>query len=101
MKQQKLFKQTLLAAAISGCVCSSVLAESLALEEVVVTAQKREQSLQDVPIAVQAIGGDMLEQNSVTTISDIGNMSPGLSISNATQEHPKTSHKKRTQCYWC
>lgn len=86
MKQTKLFKQTLLATAISGCVCSSVLAEGLALEEIVVTAQKREQSIQDVPIAVQAIGGDMLEQNSVVSISNIGNMSPGLSIGNSVQD---------------
>ena len=33
------------------------------LEEIVVTAQKREQNLQDVPIAVTAITGDSLQTN--------------------------------------
>ncbi|BFM16896.1 TonB-dependent receptor [Maricurvus nonylphenolicus] len=60
--------------------------DQLSLEEIVVTAQKREQSLQDVPIAIQALGADILEQNSVTSISDIGNLTPGLSICNSIQD---------------
>lgn len=32
------------------------------LEEVLVSAQKREQSLQDVPIAISAVSGELLEQ---------------------------------------
>ena len=38
------------------------VAFSQALEEVVVTAQKRAQSLQDVPIAVSALSGDWMKQ---------------------------------------
>lgn len=87
MGKQTILKATLLASAISGISSMSTIAEEdFKLEEVIVTAQKREQSLQDVPIAVQAIGADMLKQISASTISDIGNMSPGLSISNASQE---------------
>jgi iron complex outermembrane receptor protein len=55
---------------------------SLMLEEVVVTAQKRTQSLQDVPIAVQAIDGDSLKQSGVASLSDITSISPGLKIAN-------------------
>ncbi len=51
------------------------------LEEVVVTAQKREQNLQDVPIAVQAISADQLTQAGATSISDLGRISSGLLIS--------------------
>ena len=57
-------------------------AQEFALEEIVVTAQKREQSLQDVPLSVQAISADKLEQNSVSSISDISNLAPGVSFSN-------------------
>jgi iron complex outermembrane receptor protein len=38
------------------------------LEEVLVTAQKREQSLQEVPIAISAVSGELLEQTGVNTI---------------------------------
>ncbi|WP_390616259.1 TonB-dependent receptor [Maricurvus nonylphenolicus] len=87
MTSNKLFKVSLLAAAVAASMSSSVLADDgFTLEEIVVTAQKREQSLQEVPIAVQAIDSDMLEQNSVVSISDIGNMTPGLSIGNAVQD---------------
>lgn len=33
------------------------------LEEVIVTAQKRAESVQDVPISIQAFSGDQLEKN--------------------------------------
>lgn len=60
------------------------------LEEVVVTAQKREQSLQDVPIAVQAVSGDTLEQNGIRTLSDLSSISPGFKIAD-TQSTDKVS----------
>ena len=43
------------------------------LEEIVVTARKREESLQDVPISVQAFSGDELERQ---RIFDIGSLAP-------------------------
>ena len=39
------------------------------LEDVLVTAQKREQSLQEVPIAISAVSGELLEQTGVNTIT--------------------------------
>ncbi|MFT5561575.1 MAG: iron complex outermembrane receptor protein [Litorivivens sp.] len=48
------------------------------LEEVIVTAQKREQSVQDVPMAVTAIGGDILENNEINSISDLTKLVPSL-----------------------
>jgi iron complex outermembrane receptor protein len=42
---------------------STVATASSAIEEVVVTAQRTEQSLQEVPIAVTAFTGAMLEDN--------------------------------------
>ena len=41
------------------------------LEVIVVTAQKREQNLQDVPIAVQAVGGDILDDLNITSFENM------------------------------
>lgn len=53
------------------------------LEEIIVTAQKREQSLQDVPIAVTAITGDSLQVNRVTSVSDLSGLAPGVIVRTA------------------
>ena len=49
------------------------------LEEVLVTAQKREQSLQEVPIAISAVNQELLEQTGVNTITEVIPMVAGLS----------------------
>ncbi len=51
-----------------------------ALEEIVVTAQKREQSLQDTPIAIAAFDGNAIEQRGITDINDIGVMVPNVKM---------------------
>src|SRR5689334_22416945 len=61
-----------------------------ALEEVVVTANKREESLQEVPLAVSAINKDALQAAGVTQFSDLGKVSPSLTIRPA--EHPANSN---------
>ncbi|MCB2078257.1 MAG: TonB-dependent receptor, partial [Novosphingobium sp.] len=50
------------------------------LDEIVVTAQKREQSLQDVPIAVTAITEDSLQANRIFTVNDLSALSPGVTV---------------------
>ncbi|MBT8083838.1 MAG: TonB-dependent receptor [Woeseia sp.] len=50
------------------------------IEEITVTAQKRAESLQDVPIAVTAFTGDTLETLGVTNASDLVNITPGFSL---------------------
>lgn len=57
---------------------SSVVAEEWALEEVVVTAQKRAQSAQDIPVAVSALSGDMMKEIGGVTAQDIVAYTPGL-----------------------
>ena len=51
------------------------------LEEVVVTAQKREQSLQDVGIAVNAFTGDQMRALGVKDSFDFATFTPGIHIS--------------------
>lgn len=50
------------------------------LEEVVVTAQKREQTLKDVPSSVAALSADYLEKTATKNFSDIGKIASGLEI---------------------
>jgi len=50
------------------------------LEEVIVTAQKREQNLQDVPIAVSAFTGAMLAESGVKDIFDLQSNIPSLRV---------------------
>jgi len=51
------------------------------IEEVVVTARRREESLQDTPIAVTAVQGDLLEEIGATDITAIANIAPNVSFS--------------------
>lgn len=60
---------------------SLTLSQTLVLEEVVVTAQKRTQSMQDVPVAVSAISGDNLANTGFRDISDISAQVPSLIVS--------------------
>lgn len=51
---------------------------SLGLEEILVTAQKREESMQQIPLAVTAFGGAELEELDVASLQEIGARTPGL-----------------------
>ncbi|MDX1735922.1 MAG: TonB-dependent receptor plug domain-containing protein, partial [Halioglobus sp.] len=48
------------------------------LEEVIVTAQKRAQSLQDVPVAVTAFNADTIQEAGISNASDLAIMTPSL-----------------------
>ena len=48
------------------------------IEDVVVTAQRRSESLQNVPIAITAISGDTLEEAGVTSVGDLVQLAPSL-----------------------
>ena len=52
--------------------------ESTALAEIVVTAQKRTESLQDVPIAVSAVSGTKIAEAGIMKIEDLKNYVPTL-----------------------
>lgn len=74
-KKSRIGVAAFLTATVSGGI------QSQALEEVVVTAQKRSESLQDVPIAMQAYTGDQLKNQGISKISDVVQLSPNLNIS--------------------
>lgn len=57
-----------------------VFAENLALEEVVVTAQKRAESLQDVPISVSAMSGDKISEAGIPSFQDFSAYVPNFNV---------------------
>jgi outer membrane receptor protein involved in Fe transport len=59
---------------------------SLALEEIIVTAQRREQSLQEVPISMEAFNGFELLQQGFRTMDDLAEFSPTVEIDNRVQD---------------
>ncbi len=77
-----LSKQAPLLAAIALATASS-FSQAQMLEEVVVTAQKRAESLQDVPISVTAIQGDKLQSAGIPNMSAMADNVPNLFISDA------------------
>ena len=70
-------------AAVLGALCFSTgaMAQPLALEEIIVTAQKRTQSLQDVPVSVNAITGTKLSEAGLNKIEDLQAYVPNLTMS--------------------
>ena len=69
-------RKSLIAVAVSSSVAPiSAFAQ---LEEVLVTAQKREQSIQDVPIAISAVSQQIIEQAGINTISQAIPLVPGV-----------------------
>jgi outer membrane receptor protein involved in Fe transport len=61
---------------------SAVTGEATALEEIVVTAQKRTERLQDVPASVTAIRGESLYELGLSQLADYAQYVPGLAIQN-------------------
>jgi iron complex outermembrane receptor protein len=76
------FKATPVASALLACVpavySQERTAENAGLEEIVVTAQKRAENLQDVPISIQALGTAKLEQLHVTNFDDYAMFLPSV-----------------------
>ncbi|WP_116367576.1 TonB-dependent receptor [Parahaliea mediterranea] len=81
----KRFNKHLLALSISASlplISTGSAADSGAarLEEVLVTAQKREQRLVDVPMSISAFSGEELQQKGITNIQDLSFSVPGMSL---------------------
>ncbi len=83
----RVFKPALLAAAIASVMTVNGVADdssNFVIEEVVVTAQKRAQSVNDIGVTVTAFGSDDIQELGFETAKDIANNTPGLSSTNAT-----------------
>lgn len=67
------------------------------LEQVVVTAQRTEQRLQDVPMSVIAISQAKLNEENITNVNDLMVVAPGLSIFDTTGNRNGTTYAIRGQ----
>lgn len=56
------------------------------VDEIIVTAQKREQNLQDVPVVVTALPQRLLQDNGVHDIKDLQVLTPGLNVTSTSNE---------------
>lgn len=69
---------------VAGGVPKAVAAEDNIAGEIVVTAQRKSERLQDVPISVTALSGDQLARSSVQSTRDLSIVTPGLNFTSAT-----------------
>lgn len=78
------FSQTALATALATASFSmpttTVAQESAMLEEVIVTARKRAENLQEVPFSVSAFTGDQLRDAQIDNMVEVGRLSPNVQI---------------------
>ena len=66
------------------------LKSSITLEEVIVTAQKREQSLKDVPVSIEVLSGDFIESLAVANGFDLLQYLPGFGVDDNTEIRTQT-----------
>jgi outer membrane receptor protein involved in Fe transport len=75
-----------LTAIVAGAGAASAQDDITSVDELVVTAQKREQNLQDVPIVVTSLPEKLLENNGVKDIKDMQILTPGLTVTSTSNE---------------
>ncbi len=75
------FRKTLLAQSVSAAVVASFAGTAAAqeIEEITVTATKRAESIQDVPLAITAMTGEFVKDVNLDDVKDLVSFSPGVS----------------------
>jgi iron complex outermembrane recepter protein len=71
---------SVLSAARTSPVMAQESGSTMTLEEVVVTAQFRQQSLQETPVAITAVSAEMLEARNQTSVADMTNQAPNVTL---------------------
>ncbi len=77
------FRKTPIVAALALAAASPLAMSQAMLEEVIVTATKRAESLQDVPVSVSAIQGDQIQDAGIPNMAALADYVPNLFISDA------------------
>jgi iron complex outermembrane receptor protein len=63
-----------------GLLCANATAQDVQLQEVVVTAERRSENIQNVPIAVSAFNAEALASRDLTDIHSLSNLTPGVNL---------------------
>ena len=81
MKNPRISLKTL-SFAISTALCGNAIAQeaNLTFEEVMVTAEKRSESLQDLSQAITALGGEDLDNRQIASFVDLSAIAPGVNV---------------------
>jgi len=100
MRLTNLLRTTVSAAVVGACafgfagVASAQdpqVGTTATIDDIIVTAQKREQNLQDVPIVVTTLSEELLEDAGVRDIKDLQILTPGLIVTSTTNESVTTA----------
>ncbi|WP_162527150.1 TonB-dependent receptor [Sphingomonas solaris] len=74
---------TALAAFTPSIAPAQAVAEEQSISDIVVTARREAESLQDVPVTVQVVTGNTLAKLAITRVEEISKLAPGLNLVNA------------------
>src|SRR5579863_9074719 len=84
----------ILSGSVAGSLCQAqepTSSQPAVLDEVIVTAEKRSENIQDVPIAIIALSGQQLQDAGVTDIKNMTVLTPGLTVTSTTSENSTTA----------
>jgi len=80
-----------ISAALSGNAWAADTPSQPTLTEIIVTAQKRQQNIQDVPVSVMAVSGQQLQDAGVKDIKNLQVLTPGVTVTSTTSENVTTA----------
>ncbi|MCV6621930.1 MAG: TonB-dependent receptor [Cellvibrionaceae bacterium] len=84
MARSRLNKPFLFSALALAICANNSFAQQSTLEEITVTAQKREQNIQDIPISIAAFSAENLKDKGIDDFSKLGTLTPGLNLAPST-----------------
>ena len=99
----------ILSASIAALLASPAVAQSIEsnadtprpLDEIIVTATKRAESIQDVPVSILALDSTMLNEHQVVSLDDYTKLMPGVSIDSFGPGQADISFRGITHPYGC
>lgn len=96
MRLTNLLRTTVSAAVVGACAFGFAGAASAqdgpaTIDDIIVTAQKREQNLQDVPIVVTSLSQEVLDGAGVRDIKDLQILTPGMTVTSTSSEASTTA----------
>jgi iron complex outermembrane receptor protein len=69
--------------------CLTAMPAIAQIDEIIVTAQKKEETLQDIPMSITAITGAQIDEDGIRDLNDIQGRTPGLVVANFSVGQPE------------